>query len=66
MTDGVVWDCHPELRNPILVAAFEGWSDAGDAATGAIDWLVDQGQGRRFAWIDPDEHIDSTPEGDPT
>lgn len=26
----------PELRNPVAILAFNGWSDAGEAATGAI------------------------------
>ena len=30
----------PELRNPIAVLAFNGWSDAGEAATGAITHLM--------------------------
>ena len=30
----------PELRRPALVAAFEGWNDAGDAATDAVRWLA--------------------------
>ncbi|MEY4683356.1 MAG: hypothetical protein RL534_775, partial [Actinomycetota bacterium] len=25
----------PELRNPVAVLAFNGWNDAGEAATGA-------------------------------
>ncbi|MFH9405532.1 hypothetical protein ACH4JS_38145, partial [Streptomyces sp. NPDC017638] len=29
----------PVLRDPILVAAFEGWNDAGDAASGAVEHL---------------------------
>ena len=29
----------PELAEPVLVAAFEGWNDAGDAATGAVEHL---------------------------
>jgi proteasome assembly chaperone (PAC2) family protein len=29
----------PKLTNPVLVAAFEGWNDAGDAATGALEHL---------------------------
>ncbi len=29
----------PRLLDPILVAAFEGWNDAGDAATGAVEHL---------------------------
>ena len=34
MADGLVWEERPDLRDPLLVAAFEGWNDAGDAATG--------------------------------
>ena len=58
MTDGLVWEQRPDLRQPLLVAAFSGWNDAGDAATGAADWLVRQRDARRIASIDPDEHID--------
>jgi proteasome assembly chaperone (PAC2) family protein len=58
MTDGLVWEPHPALRRPLLVAAFSGWNDAGDAATGATDWLVRQSDAPRIASIDPDEHVD--------
>jgi proteasome assembly chaperone (PAC2) family protein len=58
MADGLEWDDQPQLNQPMLVAAFAGWNDAGDAATGAVDWLVRRGQARRFAAIDPDEHVD--------
>jgi proteasome assembly chaperone (PAC2) family protein len=58
MTDGLVWEPHPALRRPLLVAAFSGWNDAGDAATGAVDWLVRQSDAPRIASIDPDEHVD--------
>jgi proteasome assembly chaperone (PAC2) family protein len=58
MNVGLVWDTHPELRSPLLVAAFEGWNDAGDAATAAADWLVRNAHAERFASVDSDEHID--------
>jgi proteasome assembly chaperone (PAC2) family protein len=58
MTDGLVWEQRPALRRPLLVAAFSGWNDAGDAATGAADWLIRQNDPLRIATIDPDEHID--------
>jgi proteasome assembly chaperone (PAC2) family protein len=57
MADGLEWEDQPELNRPVLVAAFSGWNDAGDAATGAADWLVRR-SAHRFASIDPDEHID--------
>jgi proteasome assembly chaperone (PAC2) family protein len=58
MTDGLVWERHPNLRRPLLVAAFSGWNDAGDAATGAADWLIRQRDPLRIAGIEPDEHLD--------
>jgi proteasome assembly chaperone (PAC2) family protein len=58
MGSGLVWEHQPELRDPLLVAAFEGWNDAGDAASAAADWLVQKSHAQRFASIDPDEHID--------
>lgn len=30
----------PELRNPVMIIAFSGWNDAGEAATGAIEHLL--------------------------
>jgi proteasome assembly chaperone (PAC2) family protein len=30
----------PALRNPVMVVAFSGWSDAGEAATGAVEHLL--------------------------
>ena len=31
----------PRLRGPVLLAAFDGWNDAGEAATTAIDAVGD-------------------------
>ena len=39
----------PKLRNPILIAAFEGWNDAGEAASYAAGYLARQGYQRREA-----------------
>ena len=36
----VRWIDRPELRRPALIAAFQGWNDAGDAATDAVRWLA--------------------------
>lgn len=61
MSDGLEWHARPDLRDPVLVAAFEGWNDAGDAATAAADWLVRHSETPHvepFASIDPDEHVD--------
>jgi proteasome assembly chaperone (PAC2) family protein len=55
----LIWGSRPRgLRRPVLVAAFEGWNDAADAATFATQWLSQHGKGTRFAHIDPEAHID--------
>lgn len=43
-----------------MVAAFEGWNDAGDAATLAVGHLASQWDASRFATIDPEEFYDFT------
>ena len=45
----------PELREPVLVAAFAGWNDAAGSATWAVHFLVDRWGARRFAEIEPEE-----------
>src|SRR4051794_3329979 len=54
----VAWSDHPRLRRPVLIAAFEGWNDAGEAATYAARYLAEQWGARRFAVIDPEEFFD--------
>ena len=48
----------PQLRNAFVVAAFEGWSDAGDAATSAVSYLKGKWNAEEFATIDPEEFFD--------
>jgi proteasome assembly chaperone (PAC2) family protein len=45
----------PELRNPVLVAAFAGWNDAADAATTAVKFLIDRWKPVKFAEIEAEE-----------
>ncbi len=45
-------------RHPVLIAAFEGWNDAGDAASGALDHLVEVWEARQVAELDPDDYYD--------
>jgi predicted ATP-grasp superfamily ATP-dependent carboligase len=54
------WDHRPSVRRPVLVVAFGGWSDAGDAATTAVEFLADHWQARPFAEIDPEVFYDFT------
>ena len=58
--DALRWDERPSLRRPVLVAAFEGWNDAADAASTAAQYLADQWDARPFASIDPEEFYDFT------
>jgi predicted ATP-grasp superfamily ATP-dependent carboligase len=50
----------PSLRKPVLIAAFAGWNDAGQAATSAIRFLGERWSAERFASIDPEEFFDFT------
>lgn len=57
--DGLAWEVKPgALRKPVLVAGFEGWNDAADAASGAADWLSQHGNAVRMATIDPEVYFD--------
>jgi proteasome assembly chaperone (PAC2) family protein len=48
----------PRLRGPVLLAAFDGWNDAGEAATTALDAVGDGLGAETFATIDPEEFYD--------
>ncbi len=50
----------PQLDRPVVIAAFEGWNDAGDAATLAAGWLADRWAPDPLADIDPEEFFDFT------
>jgi proteasome assembly chaperone (PAC2) family protein len=58
--DHVRWRSRPTLDRPVLVAAFEGWNDAGDAASGAVRYLIDRYDGELVADIDAEEFFDFT------
>jgi predicted ATP-grasp superfamily ATP-dependent carboligase len=54
----VRWSRRPQLREPVLLVAFGGWSDAGDAATTAVRFLGEAWDARPFATIDPEHFYD--------
>ena len=56
----VRWQDRPELRRPVLIAAFEGWNDAADAASTAARYLRDRWSARPFATIDHEDFYDFT------
>ncbi len=55
----LIWDRRPDgLRAPAMVCAFEGWNDAGDAASSAVAFLASALDAKRFARIDSEEFYD--------
>jgi len=56
----VIWTERPALRRPVLLAAFGGWNDAGDAASAAVEFVGAHHEPRVVARIDPDEFLDFT------
>jgi proteasome assembly chaperone (PAC2) family protein len=48
----------PELDDPVLVAAFEGWNDAGEAATAVIEHLEASWQAVVLGVLDPEDYYD--------
>ena len=48
----------PALRRPVMITAFRGWNDGGQAATVAAGYLAQQWDATRFADIDPEGFVD--------
>ncbi|MGE3810502.1 MAG: PAC2 family protein [Candidatus Nanopelagicales bacterium] len=51
-------DALPDLVDPVMLCAFEGWNDAGDAASGAVLHLEDVWSATQIAEIDPEDYYD--------
>lgn len=49
-----------ELNEPTMIAAFAGWSDAGGAATGAAQYLIDRWHATKFAGFEAEDFYDFT------
>jgi proteasome assembly chaperone (PAC2) family protein len=47
-----------QLRDPVMIAAFEGWNDAGDAATAAVEHLGLTWDSEAYAELDPEGYYD--------
>ncbi|MCL4466067.1 MAG: PAC2 family protein [Chloroflexi bacterium] len=50
----------PELRDPLMIAAFAGWNDASEVATFAAKFLVQEWTARKMAEIEPEDFYDFT------
>ena len=58
MSEELTVEGRPELRRPVLVAAFRGWNDGGQAASLAAGYLAKLWKAERFAEIDPEGFFD--------
>src|SRR3954453_11517755 len=56
----VEWQDRPSLREPIIVSAFKGWNDAGEAASAAVQFLCEAFDAEPLATIDPEVYYDFT------
>jgi proteasome assembly chaperone (PAC2) family protein len=59
-TDSAARGCPPlpRLTSPVLLAAFEGWNDAGEAASTAIQHLHLSWEAKPLAELDPEDYYD--------
>jgi proteasome assembly chaperone (PAC2) family protein len=56
--DSVVWNARPSLRKGVMVCAFYGWNDGGEAATLSALFLRQQLGAQQFCELDPDDFYD--------
>lgn len=54
----ITWVDESPRDRPALVAAFTGWNDAGDAASGALAWLASRWETTEVATLDPEPFYD--------
>ena len=54
----ITWVDDSPRNRPALVAAFTGWNDAGDAASGALAWLASRWDTTEVAMLDPEPFYD--------
>ncbi|HET8751795.1 MAG TPA: PAC2 family protein [Gaiellaceae bacterium] len=54
----LIVSARPDLRRPVLVAAFRGWNDGGQGATLGGGYLARQWGAESFAEIDPENFYD--------
>ncbi len=52
------WIAEPSLTRPVMIAAFTGWNDAGDAASSAVRTMVESWGAEALAEIDPEVFTD--------
>jgi proteasome assembly chaperone (PAC2) family protein len=58
MADELRMFSHPELEQPVLLAAFRGWNDGAQAASLAAGYLAKTWGAEQFADLDPEDFFD--------
>jgi len=56
----LIWQDRPRLRSPVMVCAFKGWNDAGEAASAALSYIKGSFDAHEVGGIDPEEFYDFT------
>jgi len=54
----IEFDDVQDLASPVVIAAFEGWNDAADAASGVVDHLMVEWKAEVIGAVDPEEFYD--------
>jgi predicted ATP-grasp superfamily ATP-dependent carboligase len=54
----VVWGDGDRPQGPVLVVSFQGWNDAGSAASAAVSYLGQSAEHNKVAEIDPENFFD--------
>jgi proteasome assembly chaperone (PAC2) family protein len=54
----IEFDDVADLASPMVIAAFEGWNDAADAASGVVDHLIDVWDAELVGAVDPEDFYD--------
>ena len=53
MSEELIIEHMPELKQPVFIVGFEGWPNGGNVAVGMIDYMIKKLGATRFAKIDP-------------
>ncbi len=56
----IQWERTPELKAPILVAGFQGWSDAGEVSTATLNYFAEELHASVFARVSLEPFINFT------
>src|SRR3954453_19474440 len=59
--EDVIWSGRPSLRKPVMLCAFNGWNDAGEAASAAVSFIKGSFDAEDVASIDPEEFFHFPP-----